>query len=270
MGWDQVGTKEFIQGVKQEDFIRYRNSLYMPDNVVIAVAGKVDHKDVVSKIEEYFAFTNGKKSFHWKSLVANDSKKRISLTHKKTEQAHLVLGFPAYPEQHPDHFVAKLLAVALGGNMSSRMFQSVREAKGLAYYISTATDDYHDVGVFSTRAGVDLKGIDQAIQSIIAEYKKICEEKVLRDELNKAQEFIKGKMTLRLEDSEEYAHLLGKQELLANKIMSFQEVCGAIDKVTADDIVRVSQDLFVPDKMYLAVIGPFEDEQRFEGLMVKR
>lgn len=267
MGWDQVGTKEVIMGVKREDFVDYKNKLYSPDNTVIAISGHVDHEKMVKGVEKLFTFEDKKKAFHFDPIKDNSEKKRIYLRNKKTEQAHVLLGFPGYPELDKNHYPAKILSIVLGGNMSSRMFLSVRERQGLAYYISTSTDDYTDTGTISTNAGVSLDGIDKAIVAIIEEYKKVLSEPVPEGELKKAKEFLKGKLVLRLEDSEEFAHLLGKYELLYNKSETPEMIMEAVDAVTSADMQRVAKDLFKEKEMYLAVIGPYEDEERFTKLM---
>lgn len=266
LGWDQVGTKKFILKAKHEDFAKYKNDLYTPDNVVIAVTGNIDHNDVIPKIEKAFRFESQKRAYDW-AIFEGTGDKSVYLTNKKTEQAHLVLGFPGYEEEHEDHYVEKVLSVILGGNMSSRMFLSVREQKGLAYYIQTTTDDYQDIGVISTRAGIDLKRVDDAVKAIIEEYVKVLKSGVPEDEVKKAKDYLKGKIVLRLEDSEEFAHLLGKQELLHKKIKTPEEILKAIDDVTADDVKRISEDLFKEDELRLALIGPFEEEGKLEGML---
>lgn len=267
MGWDQVGTKEFIHSVTRDDFVTYKKALYTPENLVVSIAGNVAADHASKLVHKYFEMEKKEKSFSFPALMPNFSEKRVHLTHKKTEQAHVVVGFPGYPEEHPDHYVLKVLSVILGGNMSSRMFLAVREAKGLAYYISTSTDDYMDTGVFSTRAGVDTKRAPLAVSAIVEEYKKIRGEKVPASELKKSQEFLKGKMALRLEDSEEYAHLIGKNELLHKKVISPEEMVKKIDAVTVEDIKRVTEDLLDPKKLYCALIGPYEKEEEFAGLL---
>ncbi len=267
LGWDQVGTKEVIMGVQQKDFLKYRSELYTPENTVIAIAGNVEHDEVVEKIEALFEFEKIKKAYDFSAAEKMSSGKRLYLRNKKTEQAHVMLGFPGYSEQHKDHYAAKLLSIVLGGNMSSRMFLSVREAQGLAYYISCTTDEYTDTGTFTTNAGVSLDGIDKAIVAIMKEYKKVLDEPVPAAELKKAQEFLKGKMVLRLEDSEEYAHLIGKYELLYDKMKTPEEIMKAIDKITTKDLQRVAQDLFKEEEVRLAAIGPYEDEERFMKLL---
>jgi predicted Zn-dependent peptidase len=139
----------------------------------------------------------------------------------------------------------------------------VREEKGLAYYTSSSVDGFTDSGLFTTNAGVDVKRIEMALEAIVQEYEKIAGEMVPEAELKKAKEYIKGKMILKLEDSEEYAHLLGKDEVLYGKTMTLDDILQAVDRVTAADVARVSAEHFKREKMYISVIGPYEDEEMF-------
>lgn len=269
MGWDQVGTKDVIQSVMHDDFVKYKKDLYTPENIVISVCGNIDHDKAVADVKKYFKFESGKKAYGYSPSLVNGSSERVFIKHKKTEQAHVVVGFPAYADEHADHYAEKVLSVVLGGNMSSRMFLAVRESKGLAYYIQTSTDDYLDTGILSTRAGVDVKRIKLAITAIKEEYEKIRGEKIPADELKKAKEYLKGKLVLRLEDSEEYAHLIGQRELLHGKQETPEDIMASIDNVTAADIARVSQDLFRPENLHVAAIGPYENKSEFEELLEK-
>lgn len=266
LGWDQIGTKEVIKSVNHEDFVKYCGELYTPDNVVLGVAGNVEHDEVVKLVEKYFVMKEGKRAYDFLSF-ADKGGERVSLREKKTEQAHVAVGFPGYPESHPDHWALKLLAVILGGNMSSRMFLGVREAKGLAYYIHTSTDNYADAGAIVTNAGVDLKRTVEAVAAIIEEYRKVRDEGVPEKELDKAKSYYKGKLVLHLEDSEEFAHLLAKRELLSGKVLTPEEIMGLVDKVTVDDVVRVARDLFVAERAKVAVIGPHSKKEEFERVL---
>lgn len=266
MGWDQIGTKELIKKVSQADFVKYKKALYTPGNTVIAIAGNIDHKEAVELVEKYFVMDEDKKDVEFLPLEDMDGGK-VSLKEKKTEQAHIAVGFPGYAETHKDHWGLKLLAAILGGNMSSRMFLGVREAKGLAYYIHTSTDCYIDGGILVTNAGVDLKRVDEAVKGIIAEYKKVVDEDVPEKELKKAKSFLKGKMVLSLEDSEEFAHLLAKYELLHGAIKSPEDIMKMIDKVTVDDIRRIARDVLNEKSMKIAIIGPYSDEKHFEEML---
>lgn len=151
--------------------------------------------------------------------------------------------------------------------MSSRMFLGVREAKGLAYYIHTSTDDYADGGSIVTNAGVDLTRVDEAIVGIIEEYRKVSDGGLLDGELKKAKAYLKGKMVLNLEDCEEFAHLLAKYELLRGGAISPEEIMKRIDEVTEAGVKKVAKDLFVEGKLKVAIIGPYGDEARFKGLL---
>ena len=267
LGWDQIGTKELISSVMHDDFVEYKKKLYTTDNMVVAVVGNIKNEEATSLIEEYFDMETSEKNLDFKPLNLEMDGGRVSMRNKKTEQAHIAVGFPGYAEKHPDHWALKILSVMLGGNMSSRMFLGVREAKGLAYYIHTSTDNYMDGGDIVTNAGVDLKRMEDAVKGIIEEYRKVRDEEITEDELKKAKAYLKGKMVLNLEDSEEYAHLLAKYELLHGQVKLPDEVAKLIEGVKVSDVKRVAQDLFKEDKMKFAVIGPYTDEAKLLELL---
>lgn len=269
MGWDQIGTKELIQSVKREQFVNYLNSLYTPDNIVIGIAGNVDPQKAETLVGEYFNMPKTQKTINYKPFIKAQSTQNFSLESKKTEQAHLIVGVPAVAQRDPKEWTTRLIATILGGNMSSRMFLNVREAQGLAYYISTSTDTYSDTGLISTRAGVDTNRAGDAIKAIIKEYEEIATTPVSESELQKAKSYVKGKIVLKLEDSEEYAHMLCRQELLHGNIMPLNEVNELIDAVTISDIHSVSQEIFKPQNMHCAIIGPYEDPEQFQAILPK-
>ena len=189
------------------------------------------------------------------------------LRKKNTEQAHLVFGVPGVGSLDENHYVHKLLAIVLGGNMSSRMFLRIREARGLCYYISTDTDNYLDAGALSTRAGVDQSRLDEALAAIKHEYLLCAEEGVFDDELARAKAFLKGKITLTLEDSEERAHFYGKQLLLYPKIHDIPDYFAAVDQVTKVQVNALAKRLLRPEELRLVVIGKDAEEAKFEDLM---
>ena len=268
LGWDEIGTKEALRALQREDFVKYKESLYKPGCMVLCLAGAVDHQEVVTMVEELFPMQAGEAT---RSMLPFEtglsSAERVSLQTKKTEQAHLVCGMPGFPQEHPDHYVVKVLSAILGGNMSSRMFLAVREEKGLAYYISCGTEDYLDTGTFYTRAGVDVNRIDDAIKAILLEYEKMANKPIPEAELKKSKEFLKGKLTLSLEDSEHVAQMHAHNELLYGKIKTLEDIFSGIDKVTAADVSRVAKEILKKEALHLAVIGPYEDKARFEALL---
>jgi predicted Zn-dependent peptidase len=266
LGWDTIGTEELIRSVTQEDFQAHKDRLYTPDNSVITFAGKIDPKSAMQLAEKYFTGVAGKKAREFKKHDAY-GKKKIFLRSKKTEQAHLVIGVPGVPAEHEDHFACRLMAIALGGNMSSRMFLRIREARGLCYYVASETDHYLDAGSVSTRAGVDQSRVAEAITAIRAEYALAAKDGFEDDELKRAKDYLKGKITLNLEDSEERAHFYGKQKLLYPKVRTVEEYFTEIDKVTLPQVNKLAKKLFTPDAEKLVVIGKEKDEKVFEKLM---
>ncbi len=270
IGWDEVGTRETIAAMSREDFVAYKESLYVPNNMVLVLAGAVEHEQAVQMVERLFPMQPGEATRAMGEFKDGlSSVERVHLQNKKTEQGHLVCGFRGLPAGHPDHYAAKVLASVLGGNMSSRMFQVVREEKGLAYYISSAVESYLDTGTFYTRAGVTVEKIDEAVAAIVAEYERASAEPVSAAELKKGKEYLKGKLVLSLEDSEQMADLLARHELLYDKVEAYPEIAKAIDAVTVEDLSRVAKSLFKKEELYLSIIGPYEDKGRFEKLLGK-
>lgn len=266
LGWDTIGTEEVINSVQQADFQKHKDALYVPENTVLTFAGNITREQAMALAEKYFSPLSGKKSRQFDAFTEY-GKEKIFLRTKNTEQAHLVIGVPGVHSMHPDHFAHKLLSIALGGNMSSRMFLRIREARGMCYYISTETDSYLDAGAFSTRAGVDQSRLDEAISAIIHEYDVVAKDGITDLELSRAKEYLKGKITLNLEDSEELAHFYGKQALLYPSVRGIPEYFAEVEKVTKDQVNNLAKAILTREALRLAVIGKVDDKNHFETLM---
>jgi predicted Zn-dependent peptidase len=267
LGWDTIGTEQVIRTVRQEDFQRHKDELYTPDNLVVTFAGKIDEKKAMKLAEDHFGKISGKKAKNFVAVKPH-SGKRVALTNKQTEQAHLVLGVESVSALDKDHFSQKLLSVILGGSMSSRMFLRIREARGLCYYISTSNDNYLDTGLLSTRAGVDQSRLHEAISAIRHEYEVCAKDGVTKDELRRAKDFLKGKITLSMEDSEERAHFFGKQQLLYPAVRDLPQYFEEVEKVTVDQVNNLAKKLLQKDRFRLVVIGKEKDEKKLEDLIV--
>jgi len=267
-GWHLGGTKEVIQSVKRPQFIKYLKEHYSSQNTIVIVAGQITHGSAISKVKKYFKAIN-KQSVKDKLPVREKQHKTKSLIYyKKTDQAHLHLGVRSgYDIFHPDKYALGLLGVILGGNMSSRLWISVRERQGLAYYVSAGANTDTDTGYFVAKAGVDNQRIEKAIKTILGEYKKIAKQKVSPTELKKAKEYTMGTTLINMESSDAQASFVAFQELLTNEILTLEEKFDKIEAVTINDIQRVAQDIFKPEKLNLALIGPFKDKNRFDKIL---
>jgi predicted Zn-dependent peptidase len=266
-GWRIIGTREAIKSMQRSQFINYLKKHYLAKNTLIAVAGKIDSVETVKQVKKYFSkIRTGQPK---KKLKVKEKQTRPqSLVHyKKTDQTHLYLGVRGYNLFHPDKYALGVLATILGGYMSSRLWIAVREREGLGYYIRTEAETDPDSGYLVTRAGIDNQRIDKAIKIILREYKRIREEKVSLQELKKAKENIKGTTLLEMESSAAQASFCASQELLTNKILTLEEKFAKIEAVTREDIQRVARDIFRPEKLNLALIGPFKKKEKFDKLL---
>ena len=270
LGWDTIGIEETINATGHKELKEHKDLLYSPNNMVLVFSGKITEKEAMKLAEQFFGELKGKKGREFPKLEGY-GKEQIMLTSKKTEQSHLVLGVKGVSAVDDDHFPQELLSVILGGNMSSRMFLRIREARGLCYYISASTDDYLDAGSFSVRAGVDQSRLDEAITAIKHELLLAAEKGVTEEEAARAKEYLKGKITLGLEDSEERAHFYGRQQLLyANTkhgVLDIQDLFQKIDEVTKKQIDTLAQKIFAPELFRLVVIGNRNEKEELRKLL---
>jgi predicted Zn-dependent peptidase len=192
---------------------------------------------------------------------------QVKVHTKASDQAHICIGVHSYPLEHPDRYALQVLSTVLGGGMSSRLFTEVRERRGLAYYVYGLNHSYTDAGSLYAQAGVDIKRIDDAVTTVAGELRKIADEAVPADELEKAKSFAKGRFVLQLETSQGLIMFGLRREVLESRTPDPQEISDAIGKVTADDVSRVAQDVIARQGLNLAVIGPFDDPARFEKLL---
>jgi predicted Zn-dependent peptidase len=265
-GRDVAGTKESVRSISREDLVKFRNDFYTANQTLVCVAGKIDEEDTIEKIKEYFQDVDKSKEITKEDVVDEQEDYKSLIFNKDTDQTHLCLGVRGYNLFHEDKYVLKVLSTLLGGMMSSRLFVEVREKLGLAYYVGSMADLDPDVGCLMARAGVDNTKVDKAIEAILKEFKKLTVEEVKPEELQKAKDYIKGKMALSLESSDSLASFYSMQELLQGNIMDTKEIFEKINKVTKEDILRVSKDIFVKDKLNLALIGPFKQGE-FDNLL---
>ncbi len=271
LGWDIAGEDEIILGMKREDMIAFRDAHYHGKNVVVGIAGNFTEEEGLSLVKKYFGnpMEKGVKANVFTKFKEPQKKKpSVIVAYKETEQVQLDLGFYGFGLSHPDSYAATLLANILGGTMSSRLFISVRERLGLCYSIRASHQSFHETGVFSVQAGLDKSRIEKAINVILKEIKRVKEKGVTQAELSRARDYMKGKMAIRFEDSENVVSWYVTQEVREKRILTPEQKLERLASVTRDDIMRVAQTIFQTNKAHLAVIGPYRDERQFEKLLL--
>jgi predicted Zn-dependent peptidase len=265
LGRDIIGTKETIRSATRDTFMGYLDRWYKPSRMVLGVAGRIGD-GVLERAEELLGDLAGTETGE-PDPVAAHANGRVLVSTKQSEQAHVSLGVHSLPLDNPDRYALQLLATALGGGMSSRLFSEVRERRGLAYYVYGLNHSYTDAGTLYAQAGVDIGRIDDAVATIAAELRKIAAEPVQAEELEKARNFAKGRFVLQLESPQGLMMFGLRKEVLERRLPDPDEVLRGLDAVTSDDVARVASELIGSDRLRLAVIGPFDDASRFEPLL---
>lgn len=261
LGREIIGYKETIANFKRKDFVDYIKRFYVAGDTVVCVAGKIDEEKVARKIRKIFSKMEHRPKPELEKVEEKQGAPAVKVKHKKTDQTHLMLGVRTFDMFHEDRYILQLMSTILGGNMSSRLFIQVRERQGLAYYVRSGTEFYHDAGYLVASAGVEHKNLEKAVKTILKEFKLLTVKKVSEKELQKAKDFIKGKMVMNLESSDEVAGFLMEQEISKEKIVTPEDLFAKVEKVTAQDILRVAKEIFVSEKLNLAVVGPHEEKK---------
>ena len=259
LGLQILGSKESVNGFTPQDFLDYRKEFYKGSKCVIVLAGAMDTEAAEEAVRKYFAALPSGESYEPDPSVWAENG-RVLLEKKDSEQTHLMLATRAYPVNHPKRYAFRLLSTILGGNMSSRLFSSVREQQGLCYYVRAYPDTYVDAGLLVASAGVDNARLHQAVKAILKEFAIIRDELVGTDELDRAKQFLIGKTRLAMEDSEQVAEVYGMQRLLEGRMEELPLMEEQVRAVTAEQIQDVARELFTDEHLLLAVIGPQQEE----------
>lgn len=259
-GWDIGGSKEVINVLKQEDFLKYRDAHYLASSTLVVVAGAFDEAETLGKIKDYFSGIKTSVKSQKIKTIEGQTKPAALVQFKESDQSHLVLGVRAFDIFDNRRFALQVLADILGGSMSSRLFQKVRTEMGAAYYISASADLFSDHGFLAVNAGVDHKKIDEVVKAVIGEFAVMKEKGVSVEELRRAKDHLCGSMALNFETSDEIASFYGGQEIIKREIASLDEVLAKIQSVNAEEIKAVAEEIFKTEKLNLALIGPFKDK----------
>ncbi len=265
LGLPLAGTVESVSSISRKDLAGYQRLFYNPANMVVAAAGNADAGKIQELSKKYFRAE--KSCRHLPKPAAafkTQSSPSAAIHYKKTEQTHVAIGIHAPHRFHPDRYVVSLLNVILGANMSSRLFQEVREKKALCYEIGSSVRRYQDAAAFVISAGVDYDKLVKSLEVILGELKKIKKTPVGGNELTRAKEYYKGQLALALEDTMSAMLWYGEKTATREKEFDVREIMNKIDSIDAGDISRVASSIFTDENLNLAVIGPVEKKKRIE------
>jgi predicted Zn-dependent peptidase len=265
LGRPIIGRPANIKSVRRPDFIHHLNQWYQPQNMVLAVAGGLDRK-TAKLIGSVFAIAGKEFNFpHEPVKVAR--KGEVKLIKKDIQQFHYCLGLNTIGRADPDRYVLTLLALILGGNTSSRLWNEIREKRGLVYYIHAAAEAYFDTGYLVVRAGCDVNRAEEALKITLEQLRRMA-GKISGRELAEAKEYLKGRLALSLEDSQEVADLFGEDWLIEGRIRPVEEIVSGIEAVTVRQIQTLAKKLLAANQLHLTVVSPLADEVKFAKLIL--
>jgi len=262
LGRDIAGSVESVTAITRDEMLGYLHAQYISKNLVVAVAGNIAHKDIVDQVHEALGDYRDAKPYEMFPFEDQLQGPAVCVEKRDTEQAHVAIGIHGLSMFDKDRHALSLLSVILGETMSSRLFEEIREQRGLAYDIHSGVGQFKDAGALFVECGVDPERTLEAIPVIVEEVAKM-RDGVTEREHSQAIELTKGRMMLRMEESRAVAGFIGSQELLRNEIRSIEQVVADIEAVTAEDIKRVAERVIRPEKMAMAIVGPLEDGDPF-------
>jgi predicted Zn-dependent peptidase len=258
LGHNILGTIPTVENFNKNIITEYHKNFYTPDNIVIAAAGNLSHEKLEELTEYYFGSMSGRKkemSSAGPNLITSHT-----VQSKAIEQVHICLGINSVPQASPDIYTMHILNNILGGGISSRLFQSIREEKGLAYSIYSYQTNYSDAGLLTVYAGTRPSNASQVIELILENIAALKNRGINTSELTKTKAQLKGNLLLGLESSSSRMSRIGKLELTLGKFITLDEVVTKIDKVSLEDLQIKIQELFNPETISFTVLGPVNEE----------
>jgi predicted Zn-dependent peptidase len=253
LGRPILGTPASVSALDQPTLKRYFADTYVAGNFVVVAVGNIDHDRVKALVAERFAATrpSGPAVIDRAPVVAPS----VQIRNKDLEQSHVCLGTLGLPQNHPDRYAAYALNTVLGGSMSSRLFQNVREKRGLAYSVFSSLSAYHDIGALSVYAGCGNESVSELVDVVVAEIRRLKNESVPADELRRAKDHLKGSLMLNLESTSSRMSHHARQEIYRDRADGLDEMLAAIEGVTTEDVQRLAGDFFAPDALGVTVLG---------------
>ena len=262
LGSPIIGSVESVSGISRQDLASFKNNFYTPVNIVVSAAGSLDYDKLFKAAEGIFSAQEMEGLNKFSPVRERQEAPQLKLFHKETEQTHLALGFHAFKRDHPLRHALGILHVIMGANMSSRLFNELREKRGLAYEIGTQVKRFYDTGAFLVHAGIDNKKIEEAISLILKELEKVKVSLPTANEFRRAKDFYTGQLVLALEDTLDHMLWIGESVAALDKVLTKEEIMQEVESVGPEDIRRVAEAIFREDNLSLALIGPRELKEK--------
>ncbi|HET9918962.1 MAG TPA: pitrilysin family protein [Ktedonobacteraceae bacterium] len=263
LGRDDAGFVETVAQIKREQMLNYMRESYLPNSLVLSIAGNIEHAAVIQMVEELFGDWEAREHSKWQESLPPRNAPPVAMIQKETEQTNICLATLGVSHDSANYYPLQLINGILGDGMSSRLFQSIREEQGLAYDIGSYLNTYYETGNLVVSAGVDPSQTEATVRAILRELTQLSTTPVPTDELERIKAYIRGGVLLGLEGTQQVASWLAGQESLRNSVMDIDEVITHINAVTPADIQRVARICFAPEWRRLAIIGP-DDPRRAE------
>jgi len=258
LGKPILGTRETVKRFDSDMIRQYYSGVYAPSNLLVTAAGNLTHGRLVELVRQHFEALPAGAATPADPVPSTHA--RIALRNKKSlEQVHLCLGVPSYPLPHQERFACYVLNTLLGGGMSSRLFQNIRERQGLAYAVFSELNPYRDTGCLAIYAGTSVESARKVVESIINEFRELKQQPVGDEELRRAKDHLKGSLMLSLESTASRMTNLARQEMYFGRFFTLDELVESIEAVTASDVQRIAQTFFDPKQIALTVLGNLEN-----------
>ena len=258
IGMSILGTGESMSAIGKDTMLSYINKYYVPEKIVVAAVGNVDHETVVSYFEPLFGSISGKNLNRERGVPRSNP--GVSAHFKDLEQVHVCLGGEAPSLSSKRRFPCAILNTILGGNMSSRLFQEVREKRGLAYSIYSFASSYVDSGLLAVYAATDFQNVNPLLETIQTEVKKITKGEISETDLAAAKDHLIGGIYLSSESSDNRMMRIAKNEIVFNRYVNYEELISSLEGVTVDEVVECADEIFGDRKVSLTTLGPLREE----------
>ena len=262
LGRPIAGYIESVKSFERTDLVNFKNRFYRNANMAVVASGKMDRIKCLKFAKNVFSQPEKAKKFAYEPLKKVHKGTRLTFFHKNTKQTHIAFGFHSIKRDHRLRYAASLLNIILGGNMSSRLFERLREKKALCYDISSSVRKYKDAGAFTIHAGIDNSKFLHASEEVINELKDVKENRVTKDELYRAKEYLKGQLLLALEDTSSRMLWLGEKIVSEGKAPAVKEILRNVEKVSVEEIKEAANIIFQKRKLNLATVGPISKNEK--------